>query len=105
MSSRDVGGYTLRSRKHKMVPFVTSSTKPIVSQDTLESGSQLHSQNNEFGTSRIMSDNQDGLLGHVTVLDKSPANGAATFIPLHDPGGNEQEREGWFLSHNENASI
>lgn len=93
MSSSDAG-YTLRSRKHKMVPFVSSSTKPVVTQDPLDSGSQLlQSQNNECEISRVMSDNQDGLLGHVTVLDKSLANGAATYIPLQDPGGGEQEKE------------
>ena len=94
MSSKD-SGYTLRSRKHKMVPFVSSSTKPIVKQDSLDSGSpSLQSQNNELDSSRIMSDNQDGLLKHVTVLDENLANGAATYIPLQDPGGHKQNKEG-----------
>ena len=84
-----------------MVPFVSSSTKPIVTQDPLDSGSQLlQNQNNELETSRVMSDNQDGLLGHVTVLDKSSsANGAATYIPLQDPGGGDPQKEGKFVSY------
>lgn len=77
-----------------MVPFVSSSTKPIVTQDSLDSGSpSLQSQNNELDSSRIMSDNQDGLLKHVTVLDENLANGAATYIPLQDPGGHKQNKE------------
>ena len=89
MTSQDTGHpYTLRSRKQKMVPYVSSSSKQPLIQDPQDSLS-----NHEPGTSRIMSDNQDGLAG-VTVLGDSLVNGTATVIPLQDPGGVGTDREG-----------
>lgn len=88
MTSQDTGHpYTLRSRKQKMVPYVSSSSKQPLIQDPQDSLS-----NHEPGTSRIMSDNQDGLAG-VTVLGDSLVNGTATVIPLQDPGGVGTDRE------------
>ena len=83
-------GYTLRSRKSKMVPYVTSSTKPLLTQDSPKSLSQDH----DTEIDGIMDDTNIGHFNQVTVLDESLVNGAATCIQLKDPGGADNIQEG-----------
>ena len=95
MSFSDDSEYSLRSRKRKMVPYVSSSHQHYTTEDTLESFSNLAFDGRDEDVGKIQSfRTSKEEIPEMVALEDTKVNGAAPFLPLPDPGGGGSKDEG-----------
>ena len=95
MSFSDDSEYSLRSRKRKMVPYVSSSHQHFTTEDTLESFSNLAFDGRDEDVGKIQSfRTSKEEIPEMVALEDTKVNGAAPFVPLLDPGGEGGKEDG-----------